>query len=642
MHVPRIVMIVANDITNDTRVLKEAVALGKAGYQVTLLGVSASGRLAIDTIPSGQSGQSDVVMIRVPGHFVLRDERNRRHRLRRGRRLFDIRPEGTEEARVAARLADLKAERGRATARREAGQVGGAAHLGGAVSRSLRHRRLRLSQAAVSVRTWFGETEAGIATSFWQWWDTWLPGRSALVRWRSTIPEADDYEAIFADLIDQLRPDALHAHDMHVIAVGSRAAGRADLRGRSLKVVYDAHEYVPGLSQYGGRTPRMIAAWAQHEAEYIRTVDRVVTVSPAIARTLHKRHKLDREPTVVINSPELCERDSGITDIRATIGLAADVPLLVYSGGVTRARGVETAMEALPLLPGVHLAVVCVPHARTRPVDELRALGKSLQIEDRVHYLDPVAPNDVIHFLRTADVGLIPILRYPSHEMALPNKVFEYTFAGLPVVTSDMPTLEEFVGKTGIGEVFEAENPDALAVAVKTVLKDPELYRERAADPGLRAEMSWEAQAGHLRDLYAELVGAPPAHEDVVPRLVLGPIGSKAAKAWFQDLDGAEIPRRPLTLPELDSVTHVLMEDWQSVLGGEDLIADLPLLTAARIKHAVVVYGRVDRQDVRRRMRAYNGTVFVTDRVIADAVEGTIWLPPADEGAKVLRDFMTE
>jgi hypothetical protein len=39
-------------------------------------------------------------------------------------------------------------------------------------------------------------------------------------------------------------------------------------------------------------------------------------------------------------------------------------------------------------------------------------------------------------------------------------------------------------------------------------------------------------------------------------------------------------------------------------------------------------------------MRAYNGTVFVTDRVIADAVEGTVWLPPAAEGAQVLRDFM--
>src|SRR5258707_400439 len=90
------------------------------------------------------------------------------------------------------------------------------------------------------------------ASGFWQWWDTWLPARKGLVNWRSVIPEADDYEAIFADLLAQLRPDVLHAHGMHVIGVACRAAGMAALRGRTVKVVYDAHEYVAGLSQDGG------------------------------------------------------------------------------------------------------------------------------------------------------------------------------------------------------------------------------------------------------------------------------------------------------------------------------------------------------------------------------------------------------
>ena len=248
------------------------------------------------------------------------------------------------------------------------------------------------------------EYEARRVAEFWQRWDGWLPTLSRPVRWRSVIPEADDYEAVFGELLDQLRPDALHAHDMHVIGVAARAAGRAALRGQSMQVVYDAHEYVPGLSQYGGRTPRIIAAWAQHEREYIRTADRVVTVSPAIARTLRRRYRLDHEPTVVINSPQLIAECNEITDVRAAAGLPADVPLLVYSGGVTRARGVETAIAALPRPPGVHLAV---------------------------------------------------------------------------------------------GEVFAAE--------------DPEPYRERASDPGLRDQMSWQTQAGHLRTLCADLVGAPPS-----------------------------------------------------------------------------------------------------------------------------------
>jgi len=635
VRVPQIVMLVANDITNDTRVLKEAVALGRAGYRVTLLGVSASGRASVDSIDGG------VVMIRLPGRFVLRDERNRRRRLRRERRMFLERPAAAPQARYAARAADLKAEAGRAVARRRAGAIGPVAFLAGRGIRAVKFRWWQLVEAASLMRGRVWEFEARKVADLWGWWDRWLPARSGLVRWRSIVPEADDYEAIFADLLDRLRPDAVHAHDMHVIGVASRAAGRAGLRGRAVKVVYDAHEYVAGLSQYGGRTPRIIAAWARHEREYIGTMDGVVTVSPAIARTLHKRYALDREPTVVINSPELMEHDGGSgPDIRTVAGVAGGVPLLVYSGGVTRARGVETAVEALTQLPGVHLAVVCVPHARTRPVDELRALAESLQVADRVHYLDPVAPGDVVSFLRTADIGLIPILRYPSHEMALPNKVFEYTFAGLPVVTSDMPTLEEFVGKTGTGEVFQAQNPAGLAAAVSRILDDPAPYRERVADPGLRDEMSWQAQAGHLRALYADLVGAP-VPDTRATRLVIGPTGSRAASQWAAGLEGAQVVKRRLGLADLGEITHLLVEDWQSVLDSADLAEDVPLLAAARIKHAVVVYGRVDRHDLRRRMRAYDGTVFVTDPLIAQTVTGTHLLPTGPTGTDILRSFIT-
>ncbi|TDW21482.1 glycosyltransferase family 4 protein [Kribbella kalugense] len=632
---PHVVMIVANDVTNDTRVLKEAIALGTAGYRVTLLGVSASGRTAIDTIEGG------VVMIRVPGRFLLRDERNRRRRHRRDRRLLGERVELAETARTAARLADLRAETGRAQAKRRAGAIGPASYQAGRAIRVVKGRGWRLAHGARSVAGWLTELESRQASGFWQWWDTWLPARTELVNWRSVIPEADDYEAIFADLLAQLRPDVLHAHDMHVIGVACRAAGVAELRGRTVKVVYDAHEYVAGLSQYGGRTPRMIAAWAQHERTYIRSVDRVITVSPAIARTLHKQYRLDREPTVVINSPQLAAEGGEVTDIRTAVGLADDVPLLVYSGGITRARGVETAIAALPLLPDVHLAVVCVPHTRTRPVDELRALAAEVGVKDRVHYLNPVQTADVVSFLRTADIGLIPILRYPSHEMALPNKVFEYTFAGLPVVTSDMPTLQEFVDKTGIGEVFTAEDPDDLAAAVQRVLKDPASYRHRVADPGLRSEMSWETQAAHLRDLYADLIGPPEPVEDTSPRLVVGPIGSDAARRWLREL-GVGFIRPQLAPSDLDGITHLLIEDWQSILGSEDLVSDLPLLAAARIKHAVVVYGRVDREQVRRRARAYGGTVFATDRVIAEAVDGARWLPAGPEGTEILRGFLAD
>ena len=632
MHVSHVVMLVANDITNDTRVLKEAVALGKEGWRVTLLGVTASGSITIGTI------DGDVVMIRVPGRFLLRDERNRRRGRRRSRRILaGTVPGSVQAARLSARQAELTAESGRAKAQRMAGSMGTIRFQTGKAARKLRQQNLRLTRTLAAFRSRLAGYEGRQAATFWQRWDRWLTQRARPVSWRRIIPEAYDYEATFAQLLDRLRPDVLHAHDMHVIGVAVRAAGRASLQGRTVKVVYDAHEYVPGLSVYPPRTPRLIAAWAKHEREYIQKVDRVVTVSPAIAQTLQARHRLDRTPTVVINSPPAVEPIADMPDIRDALELEPSVPLMVYSGGITQARGVQTAIASLPHLPGVHLAVVCVPTVKMRPVDELRRLSTSLNVGERVHFLDPVPPNDVTHYLRTADVGLIPLLRYPSHEMALPNKVFEYVFAGLPVVTSDMPTLRDFVGSTGIGEVFEAENASDLAAKVSHILADAAPYRERVADGKLRHEMSWDSQAERLRSLYDELLGRPSV-ETRATRLSIAPMDR--AVQWLPWLHDAVLLPTAMTHADLEDVTHLLTANDRSAFGSTSIAADLPVLAASRVKHGIIID---DPTLLPAKVPAgYAGPIFVTDQALADVFPGSQWLPPGEPGADVLRKFMAD
>ncbi len=523
-------MVVANDTANDTRVLKEADALARGGVRVTLFGVARQGPATVERLENG------VLRVLVEGRFVLRDERARRRGLRRAGRLVTGEPVdvlAARSARINALLGDVKAESGHAVRLRKAGRVGIVSFKAGVARRLLARKRLQVAQLSVEARTKLARRQLRLAKRCWRKWDALVSRHDRRVSWRTEVPEAYDYEAMLGAVLDRIEPAVIHAHDMHIIGVAARAAGRASLRGREVKTVYDAHEYVPGLSQYGGRSPRFIAAWAQHESEYIRHMDRVITVSPAIACTLRKRYHLPLEPTVVMNSPPLAGdsgADAEVVGIRERIGLPDETPLLVYSGGITRARGVETAIEALPELPDVHLAVVCVPTVAMRSVLALKKLAAKVGVEDRVHYLEPVAPAEVVPFLRTADIGLIPILRFPSHEMALPNKVFEYLFAGLPVVTSDMPSMHAFVGQAGIGEVFAAEDPYDLAVAVRQVLAARSTYRENVSQPKLLQEVSWETQSGHLRALYADLLGtalepALPLEDDRLEKEIRAVLG---------------------------------------------------------------------------------------------------------------------
>ena len=245
-------------------------------------------------------------------------------------------------------------------------------------------------------------------------------------RWRILLPEIIDYERALAPVIDELRPDVLHAHDMQVVGIAAEAVERARSAGREVPWIYDAHEFVPGLSQYGDRTRRVIAAWTDLEQEYVHSATRVITVSSPISAELQRIYRLPHPPAVVLNAPVADPSEGSPPQLRQVVGLPDSIPLVVYSGMMTTARGVHTAIEAMSLLPGVHLALVCVPHTGTWSVRRLRPLATQAGLDARVHFLEPVRPGEVVEFLRSADLGLLPFQHFPSHEMALANKMFEY------------------------------------------------------------------------------------------------------------------------------------------------------------------------------------------------------------------------
>ncbi|GAA1588469.1 hypothetical protein GCM10009804_50680 [Kribbella hippodromi] len=456
--------------------------LADAGLRVTVLGVSLDEHSSVDRLDSG------AVMVRLPGTFTFRDGRRGRRQRRRDWRLPLLGSHIPRELVVRKALLEARRAELNLNGRRSPGRV-------------LGHQARQLAFAGARARGLLIRQQ-NLAFKFgWRVWDGVVARTPWAVSWPGTVPEAYDYETIFGAVIDRLDPDVIHAHDMHTIGVAVRAAARSK---RSVKVVYDAHEYVPGIARYGARTPRFIAAWARHERDYLPIVDRVVTVSPAIAQRLRQEHALKRLPDVILNTPDIPEAATVGEDIRSRLGLPVGVPLIVYSGGITVVRGIDTAIRALPKLPGVHLAVVAVPSPDLPGVDVLRKLAADVGVTERVHFTHPVGPREVTTFLRTADAGIIPMLRAPNHEMALPNKLFEYSLGGLPVLVSDMASLREFVTRTGIGEAFKAGDSADFAAKCSLLLTRRGTYK--LADPAFREEAAWSGQAARLRGVYGDLL----------------------------------------------------------------------------------------------------------------------------------------
>ena len=478
---PRVAMIVGNNVSTDNRVLKSATTLARAGLDVTIVG------LAPDGVRT-ETSLGDVRILRVPVEHRLRDAR-RRNRARRRQRRVVLAGWSDDEGTTTAQVELLARERE-------------------AIDSSVTQSTLRPRRFLVRARSKVQRELDRVVSTAWKANDRMWSRTGLWASWRAVTPELRDYELAFGPVLDLLAPDVIHAHDFHMVNVASLAARRAAAQGRRVPWVYDAHEFVPGMATYGGKTPRVIAAYAEAEREYARDAAAVITVSPFIADELRRRHRLTELPTVVYNAPASSSEPLDGPDIRSAVGLPTDVPLAVYSGGVTPARGIDVVVRALPELPDVHLAIVAVPSTKGRVVDALVGEAERLGVRDRVHLLEPVGPDQVTAFLRTADVGVHPLPGgIPNHDMALPNKLFEYLQAGLPLVVSDAKALAQFVTDNGVGGSFRTGDAVDLAATLRRVLADHDRYVASVHSQRERDIASWQGQEPALLAVYSRLLG---------------------------------------------------------------------------------------------------------------------------------------
>jgi hypothetical protein len=240
----------------------------------------------------------------------------------------------------------------------------------------------------------------------------------------------------------------------------------------------------------------------------------VITVSDGIAERLRRRYRLARTPTVVRNVTALQERGPG--GLRMRLGIDADTPLVLHQGAPAPARGCEMLLDALRALPGVQLAFLGDPEPGYAEL--LRSAVRARDLQDRVTLLASVPLEQLLAHTAEADVG-VTLLQdtCENHRLALPNKLFEYIAAGVPVVASALPETRALVEHYRIGWCVTPGDPAALADALELALsrrRDPELRErlDRAAQ-----ELSWEREQQRLVQLYALLAAAPSARANFDP-----------------------------------------------------------------------------------------------------------------------------
>lgn len=318
-------------------------------------------------------------------------------------------------------------------------------------------------------------------------------------RWFRTI---DFYRRAIAT-VRALRPALIHCNDYNTMWMGVAAR----LMGGTA-VVYDAHEL------WADRNGRPEPRWwlLACESLFVRCAHQTITASPGYAEIMARRYRIPR-PKVIRNIPANGPGDRSAL-ARSEASPDGGEPIAVYVGALTSGRGLEISIRALAQVPGARLRLVGPGHDRYRA--ELGELARREGVADRVELVPPVAPEQLVDAIREASVGLALIQPVClSYRMSLPNKLFEYVTAGLPVLGSDLPSIGRLIEEHRIGLVAQPYEAADVAAKLTAILEPAHNEEFRRAVRAAAEHLRWESESRLLADIYVEAAGRARPREPV-------------------------------------------------------------------------------------------------------------------------------
>lgn len=302
------------------------------------------------------------------------------------------------------------------------------------------------------------------------------------------------FHDVFSESIEKIEPEIIHAHDLICLPVAYKVA-----KETGAKVVYDAHELEihrnPPL-------PLFEKKWvAYNEYKYGSKASAVNTVGQLVGNELSHHIKRD-DINIIYNSPVVneCTRN-----IRKDLRLSKDVPLLIYVGKVTIGRGVSEILEILPKMDGVHFAAIGPCDEMSRKKIEQRA--SRLKISSRFRILPSVPYDQVVSYIRGSNLGIISVEPITlSYQYCMPNKLFELSFADVPILSNKLDEIEMFIDEIGNGEVVDFDNLASLPYVIVRMINNQKDYRiDEESKLVLYEKYSWIAQANKLKTIYESL-----------------------------------------------------------------------------------------------------------------------------------------
>ncbi|MFH1196898.1 MAG: glycosyltransferase [bacterium] len=289
------------------------------------------------------------------------------------------------------------------------------------------------------------------------------------------------YSILFAET-KKYKADILFAEDVHCLPVAAFFS-----KIRKSKLFYNSRELYAYLG--GLRNKKFVQSIVKFvEKSFIRKCDLVLTTGEMDSEFLEKFYGIKN--TVVIRNIPLLQQPTKIINFRELLPIEADKTILLYQGVMLDGRGIELIFRALSSIK--NSVLVLLGDGPKKQFFEMKA--KELNLTDRVFFMGSIPQNELINYTAGAEVGFALIENISvSYYYALPNKLFEYIMAGLPIVSSNLPQMKKIIEKYDLGIVIDLEKSEDISAEINDFINDKaRLEKYRLNCVAASQELNWQ------------------------------------------------------------------------------------------------------------------------------------------------------
>lgn len=243
----------------------------------------------------------------------------------------------------------------------------------------------------------------------------------------------------------------------------------------SSKIIYDSREIFSALATLSkNRIKQKILAVM--EKIVVRNIKKIVVSGELDAEYLRKYYQDKSKKFFIIkNLPKRVEIKKS-DYLRNKYQIAEDKTILIYQGVLLEGRGLLPTLNFLRDNDNYVLVIIGDgPFKRTI----LNEITKH-KLENKVFIHQSVRYKELVNITATADIGLslIEPLTF-SYELALPNKLFEYLYAGIPVLVTNLPAMANFVMENDVGVVIPKDlDIQDIKLGLEKIRENYQVYKD--------------------------------------------------------------------------------------------------------------------------------------------------------------------